>query len=128
AADLILISKRPQKGAQLRQIGNPCAPLAAIAMRFAKIEDHMATEEILIVQLCAEIVQINNAVPNLALRVELRENQISHPKIRAVDRQLTVRDSIFPLDLPGGIERAADFVGRIGNPVISQLGNVERDV
>src|SRR5262249_34822519 len=125
ATEFVLISECSQQRLELRQIRNVRAKISAVVMRPAKVDDRGPAHEILFVQVRAEVVQINDAVPELALRIELSENEIAHPKIRAEDRQLSVTNSVFEFDLPGGLQRTRNLVRRIGHPEIRQLRGIE---
>ena len=94
-------------------------------MGTAKIDNRISADEIVPGQVRADVIQINHVVRNNALGVELNENQVAHAKVGAEDRQLAVGDSLFQFDLTDGLERSADFIGRIRHPTIRQLRSVE---
>src|SRR5438552_18751483 len=91
----------------------------------AEIVNRVPADEIVPSQISADIVQVDDVVPNDAVRSELSENKIARSKVRAEDRHLAVRDSLFPLDLTDGLERSRDFVRRLRHPTIRTLRGTE---
>src|SRR5207302_1897128 len=97
-------------------------------MRPAEVVNRVSADEIVASQIGADIVQINDAVRNNGLRVQLDENEVAHSKVRTENRYLAVGDSLFPFDLTRSLQRSRNFVGRIRHPTIRQLRSVEGDV
>src|SRR5439155_15349582 len=71
AGQFVLISKSSQQWLQFRQIRNVRAKSSAITMPPAEIVNRVPADEIVPRQISADIVQVDDVVPNDALRSEL---------------------------------------------------------
>src|SRR5437588_10495909 len=97
-------------------------------MRPAEVVNRVSADEIVTSQIGADVIQINDAVRNNGLRVQLDENEVAHSKVRTENRYLAVGDSLFPFDLTRILLRSRNFVAPLGHPTIRQLRRIEGDV